>query len=89
MLCCQYKYRYMVQPQRVLVLPHPPTCSTTGKKYFFYCGQWLDKDHGTEKTLVASLTDPHLNLTTYSFTVHTSDIPGAGTDAKVLLNLVS
>eukprot|EP00798_Chlamydomonas_sp_ICE-L_P013675 gene13675-19563_t len=64
-----------------------PLGSKTGKKYYFYCGQWLDADHGVEKTMPASLTDPRLNLTTYKFTVHTSDISGAGTDAKVLLNL--
>eukprot|EP00798_Chlamydomonas_sp_ICE-L_P013676 gene13676-19564_t len=31
--------------------------SKTGKKYYSYCGQWLDADHGVVKTLPASLTD--------------------------------
>ena len=32
---------------------------------YFYCGQWLDKKTGVERTLHASDTDPRKNLVTY------------------------
>ncbi|GLC54185.1 hypothetical protein PLESTB_000832700 [Pleodorina starrii] len=53
------------------------------RTWFFYCGQWLDKKSGLEKTLRASDTDPRAALVTYTVTTHTSDLPGAGTDANV------
>ncbi|KAG2432966.1 hypothetical protein HXX76_008694 [Chlamydomonas incerta] len=57
------------------------------RTWYFYCGQWLDKRTGVEKILFASDTDPRANLVTYSVTVHTSDIKGAGTDANVCLEM--
>jgi hypothetical protein len=56
-------------------------------KTYFYCGQWLSKEYGLEKLLHASYSDPRLNMPTYTVTVHTSNIRGAGTDARVHINL--
>ncbi|KAG2501257.1 hypothetical protein HYH03_001064 [Edaphochlamys debaryana] len=53
------------------------------KTWYFYCGQWLDKRTGLEKILFASDSDPRGSLHTYTMTVHTSDVSGAGTDANV------
>lgn len=57
-------------------------------KTFFYCGQWLDKNHGVEKTLMASAADPRDHLVTYTVTTHTSKQRGAGTDANVQIDLI-
>lgn len=35
------------------------------RTWYFYCGQWLDKKTGVERTLTASDTDPRANLITY------------------------
>ena len=67
----------------------PSTCSSDpNTKYYFYCGQWLNKEHGLEKILPVSFTDPRLNMPTYTVTIHTSNLSGAGTDANVSMNLV-
>lgn len=59
------------------------TNKARSRTWFFYCGQWLDKKSGLERTLQASDTDPRASLVTYTLTVHTSDVKGAGTDANV------
>ena len=56
-------------------------------KYYFYCGQWLDKEHGIEKKLHVSFTDPRSTMPFYTITTHTSNIKNAGTDARVSINL--
>ncbi|KXZ51726.1 hypothetical protein GPECTOR_11g173 [Gonium pectorale] len=58
------------------------------KTWYFYCGQWLDKKSGLEKILTASDTDPRASLVTYTVTTHTSDLPGAGTDANVFVEML-
>ncbi|MEW5311146.1 MAG: hypothetical protein WDW38_002885 [Sanguina aurantia] len=62
--------------------------TVNGGKTFFYCGQWLDKNHGVEKTLTASAADPRDHLVTYTVTTHTSTLRGAGTDANVRIDLI-
>ncbi|KAG1662011.1 hypothetical protein FOA52_009500 [Chlamydomonas sp. UWO 241] len=57
------------------------------KKFYFYAGRWLDKEHGMECLLEVSHTDPRLNMPEYKIIVHTSAIPGAGTDANVSLDI--
>jgi hypothetical protein len=42
-----------------------------------------------ERMLDVSFTDPRLNMPEYKITMHTSNIKGAGTDAKVFINMVS
>lgn len=68
-----------------MVIVYPKASPQT--KTYFYCGQWLSKEYGLEKVLHATYTDPRLNMPTYTVTVHTSNIRGAGTDARVHINL--
>ena len=75
-------YRSVRQTPPTLSSP-PPLRSDPKVKYYFYCGQWLDRDHGVEKRLHVSFTDPRANMPVYTITTHTSNIKNAGTDAKV------
>ncbi|XP_071795423.1 lipoxygenase homology domain-containing protein 1-like [Asterias amurensis] len=63
-----------------------------GKKWFFPCGRWLDKgedDGQIERILhpVETRTEEYQKHVPYEFTVYTSDVSGAGTDADVFVTL--
>ncbi|KAH3767689.1 hypothetical protein Pelo_458 [Pelomyxa schiedti] len=63
-----------------------------GKKWWFLCGQWLDKskgDHEISRELQALAQDGEScsPLRIYIINVHTGNIRGAGTDANVFLEI--
>lgn len=58
----------------------------SGQTWYFDCNQWLDSTQGdgkTERVLTASLQNPRTARTVYYVVVKTSNVPNAGTDAKV------
>lgn len=56
--------------------------------YLFPCGAWLDQLHGASKELLPGGAGGGPAGATYSLTLHTSDLRGAGTDAGVEVNII-
>lgn len=64
----------------------------SGREYVFLCNEWLDKEHGLERTLLPSTKDGEAAREvweegTYEVRVFTSDIRGAGTDGDVSISI--
>ncbi len=49
--------------------PPRPRSARPDAKWWFYCGQWFDKEHGLEKMLKAHTSDPRANMPVYTVTV--------------------
>ncbi|WIA17082.1 hypothetical protein OEZ85_013981 [Tetradesmus obliquus] len=58
------------------------------KPVWFVVRRWLDAAHGLEVLLEAQGSDPAKSLVAYGVEVYTSDLKNAGTDARVMLQLL-
>eukprot|EP00775_Hariotina_reticulata_P013432 gene13432-13560_t len=63
------------------------TAKATGVTSWFLADRWLDQQPGLDVTLEASDTDIRGQLIAYQVTTFTSDLPGAGSDARVFIDL--
>lgn len=58
-----------------------------GTTTWFYCGAWIGGEHGQERLLTACSSDPRQSLVGYSIVCHTSDLRGAASDLRVLVEV--
>lgn len=63
------------------------TNTADGRVYYFYVGSWFDKQHGLEKELTPSATDPRQSMKPYMVSTTTGRIRGAGTDSNVFIDI--
>ena len=65
----------------------------TGEQYSFGCNKWFDKkgdkdgDNQIIRELLPGDSNEATQMTTYSVRVKTSDVRGAGTSARVFINI--